>query len=155
MLSVLLTFHSIFRWLVLISLCTTIYRSAKALLAKDPFSKKDDAFRHWTATIIHIQLMFGMMMYFSSPAVARFRAIGMETARGITEPLFFGIVHISMMMAAVILVTIGSALAKRQGQDTKKFKIILLFFSIALFIILAAIPWPFSPLAQRPLIRPF
>jgi hypothetical protein len=154
MFSILLTCHSIIRWLVLISLGTTIYRSAIRLLNKSPFSKKDDQYRHWTATITHIQFVIGMTMYFKSPAIARFRITGIDT-RGITEPVFFGVVHISMMITAVILITLGSAFAKRHQEDNKKYKTLLFCFGIALLIILAAIPWPFSPLAQRPFIRTF
>ncbi|RAJ28140.1 hypothetical protein [Pedobacter cryoconitis] len=154
MFSILLVCHSILRWLVLISLSFTIYSAAASLLTKSPFTKKDDQYRHWTATIVHVQFMLGMAMYFKSAAVARFHLIGIATARGITEPTFFGILHISMMITAVILITLGSAFAKRYEDDTKKFSTLLLCFGIALLIILAAIPWPFSPLAQRPLLRP-
>jgi len=37
--------------------------------------------------------------------------------------------------------------------DKEKFKIMLLWYGIALIIILIAIPWPFSPLANRPYLR--
>ncbi|MET4140778.1 hypothetical protein [Pedobacter sp. UYP1] len=153
MFSILLLFHSIIRWLVLISLSVTIYRSATSLSAKKQFTRTDDLYRHWTATVVHLQFMLGMAMYFKSPAVARFKIIGIDTARGITESTFFGIIHISMMIAAVVLVTLGSAFAKRYQEDTKKFNTLLFYFGIALLIILAAIPWPFSPLAQRPFLR--
>lgn len=153
MFSILLFCHSIFRWLVLISLSTTIYRSATSLLVKKQFTKKDELYRHWTSTIVHIQFIMGMVIYFKSPAVARFKIISIAIARGITESTFFGIIHISMMITAVVLVTLGSAFAKRYQEDTKKFSTLLFYFGIALLIILAAIPWPFSPLAQRPFLR--
>lgn len=153
MFSILLFCHSIFRWLVLISLSATIYRSGISLSAKKLFTRKDDLYRHWTATIVHIQFMLGMVMYFKSPAVARFHTIGIATARGITDPTFFGVIHISMMLVSVIFVTLGSAFAKRYQEDTKKFSTLIFCFGIALLIILAAIPWPFSPLAQRPFLR--
>ena len=155
MFSILLICHSITRWLVLISLSTTIYRSATHLLHKTPFSKQDDQYRHWTATIVHIQFVLGMVMYFQSPAIARFRLIGIDTTRGITEPIFFFFIHSSIMIIAVIFVTLGSAFAKRHEEDTKKHRTILFYFGIVLLIILAAIPWPFSPLVHRPFIRTF
>jgi len=155
MFSILLACHTMIRWLVLISLGTTIYRAVIRLFNNSPFSQKDDQYRHWTATIAHIQFVIGMVMYFKSPAIARFRIIGIDLTRGITEPTFFGIIHISMMITAVILITLGSAFAKRHEEDNKKHKTLLFYFSIALLIILAAIPWPFSPLAQRPFIRNF
>jgi drug/metabolite transporter (DMT)-like permease len=57
------------------------------------------------------------------------------------------------MLVAVVVLTFGSALAKRQSEDADKFRMMLFWFVLALVIILAAIPWPFSPWIQRPLIR--
>jgi hypothetical protein len=57
------------------------------------------------------------------------------------------------MFAAVTVLTIGSAMAKRQNNQQQKFRTMLVWFIFALVIIFIAIPWPFSPLAKRPLIR--
>jgi len=57
------------------------------------------------------------------------------------------------MLTAIVIITIGSALAKRKKTDKEKFKTMLVWFSAALLIIFIAIPWPFSPLANRPYIR--
>jgi len=67
--------------------------------------------------------------------------------------LFFGLIHILLMLIAIILITIGSAIAKRKTSDVEKFKTILIYYSISLLIIFIAIPWPFSPLAHRPFLR--
>lgn len=155
MFQILLFFHSIVRWLVLVSLGYTVGISLVKYIKDSPFTPTDNKWRHWTATISHIQLMIGMVMYFKSPAVAQFRAMGHVPETNIDEPFFFGLIHISMMILSIIIITIGSAISKRQQSDKKKFAIQLLFFGLALLIILAAIPWPFSPLAQRPIIRTF
>jgi drug/metabolite transporter (DMT)-like permease len=63
--------------------------------------------------------------------------------------------HFILMLTSVMVVTIGSALAKRKPAGREKFKIMLIWFAIALFIILIAIPWPFSTFANRPYLRPF
>jgi hypothetical protein len=148
----LLIAHSIFRWAVLASLLYTIYRAWRGNLKKIPFTKTDNSLRHWTATIAHIQLLTGIVLYTQSPVA---KAMLSEIKNGWSDPVFFGLAHISLMLIAIIFITIGSAKAKRKSTDSEKFKTILTFFSIGLFIILIAIPWPFSPLAQRPYIRHF
>ena len=55
----------------------------------------------------------------------------------------------------VVIITIGSAKAKRKKGAYAKFKTLFLWFVIALVLIFAAVPWPFSPLAQRPFLRSF
>ena len=148
----LLICHSFLRWLVLISLLYSIYRAYKGYSLKLLFSKTDNSVRHWTATIAHIQLILGILIYVQSPIVKYFWK---NFSEGIQNPetVFFGLLHIFLMLAAIVLITIGSALAKRKKADNDKFKIMLLWFSIALFIIFIAIPWPFSPLVNRPYFR--
>jgi len=149
----LIFLHSIFRWLVLLSLFYAIFRSYKGLKAKLVFTKADNTVRHLTATVAHIQLMLGIILYSQSPAVKHFFATVNETG-SITEPVFFGVIHIGIMLSAIVIITIGSALAKRKPTDQEKFKTMLVWFSIALTLIFLAIPWPFSPLVQRPYLRP-
>jgi hypothetical protein len=144
--------HSIFRWLVLLALMISVYRAYTGYARRRPFNKIDNLLRHWTATIAHIQLLIGMWLYIKSPLVAYFWKHSSESTQH-PEILFFGCIHIVLMLTAIVLVTIGSSLAKRRNTDHEKFRTMLLWFSVALLIILIAVPWPFSPLAARPYIR--
>ncbi|MBL0740378.1 hypothetical protein [Chryseolinea lacunae] len=154
MYSFVILFHSCFRWLVLVSLVYAIVRAAWGYAKQQPFSPRDNAARHWTATIAHLQLMAGFYLYFTSPFMkAQFAA--WKHAQVQADGIFFTIVHIGAMFCAVVLITVGSALAKRRTNDIEKFRTMLVWFSVALVVILLAIPWPFSPWAHRPFIRPF
>jgi hypothetical protein len=150
----LLTLHSINRWLMLAGLVYTVIISWKGYRTNQVFSGSDNTARHLTATIAHIQLLLGLYLYMISPVVKFGPAEG-AAAGIISDHLFFRLVHISLMAIAVVIITIGSASAKRVSTDKLKYKTMLIWFGIALLIILAAIPWPFSPLAQRPYFRPF
>jgi len=148
----LIFYHNLLRWLVLTSLLFAIYRAYKGYFSKTAFSKTDNAVRHWTATIAHIQLMIGVLLYFQSPIIRYFLANFKEAVRTF-DLLFFGLLHSVLMITAIVVITIGSALAKRKATDNEKFKTMLVWFSIAVIIIFIAIPWPFSPLANRPYYR--
>lgn len=148
----LLVCHSFIRWFVLVSLLYSIYIAYKGYSQKLSFSKKDNLIRHWTATIAHIQLIFGILVYVQSPIVKYFWKNFNEAVQNL-DASFFGIIHIVLMLTAIVFITIGSALAKRKLSDEQKFKTMLIWFSIALFIIFIAIPWPFSPLANPPYFR--
>ena len=152
MYSILISSHSVARWLILISILIAIYTGIKGQLYKLKFSKKDDLIRHWTATIAHIQLTIGIILYTQSPFVSYFWK-NFNKAIYHLDSLFFGIIHILIMIIAIVIITIGSSIAKRKQTDKEKFKTIWIFYSIALILILMAIPWPFSPLATRPYIR--
>lgn len=150
---ILIFFHSLIRWFVLGTLLYSLYRAYFGYKYGLSFTKSDNALRHWTATTAHIQLITGILVYSKSAAVKSFFA-GLGSRDHITEPVFFGVIHIALMLTAIILITIGSALAKRKATGHDQFKTILIWFGTALLLILIAIPWPFSPFAQRPYLRP-
>ncbi|MCF0064294.1 hypothetical protein MUK70_26115 [Dyadobacter chenwenxiniae] len=150
----LLTLHSVNRWLVLLSLLFTIAICWNGYRSRKKFSGFDNTVRHVTATISHVQLLLGLYLYMISPIV-KFNVAEGEDAGLVSEHLFFRLIHISLMVVSVLIITIGSAKAKRAANDHLKFKTVLIWFSIALLIILIAIPWPFSPLVGRPYFRTF
>lgn len=150
----LLALHSLIRWFVLASLIISIVRAYRGWLKHQPYTLADERLRWITTTIAHIQLLLGITLYFISPIVDYFLHHFKE-AVVIRDIRFFGMEHVTMMLTAVVLITIGSAKAKRKSADLEKFKTMAIWFSIALFIIFTSIPWSFSPLISRPNFRPF
>jgi cytochrome c biogenesis factor len=96
--------------------------------------------------------MIGIVLYSQSPVIKYFWTNFREATQD-TEAIFFGLIHILLMITAIVIVTIGSALSKRRQTDSEKFKTMFIWYAVALFIIFIAIPWPFSPLANRPYFR--
>lgn len=154
MYNIALSLHSLFRWFVLAILLFAIFNAYRGLSQKKAFSKTDNAIRHWTATVVHIQLMLGLWVYFISPIIKYFYE-NLAKAMNQSDMAFFGIYHMATMFLAVVFITIGSASAKRKNTDQEKFRTMLIWFSIGLLIILMAVPWPFSPFAIRPYYRGF
>ncbi|WP_397321489.1 hypothetical protein [Pedobacter foliorum] len=138
----------------MVSLLFAIFRAFSGCFSSRKFSRLDNAIRHWTATIAHVQLIFGLVLYFISPIVNYFLH-NFSDAVHRREIRFFGMEHSLMMMTAVVVITIGSAKAKRKQTDLEKFKTMALWYGIGLLIILSSIPWAFSPLTSRPSFRPF
>jgi hypothetical protein len=154
MYNILLPLHSLFRWLVVASLLYAIYRAYKGLFTNKLFSPFDNAVRHNTATIAHIQLVIGVWLYLISPIIHYFLHNYKEAVHQ-REIRFFGMEHNIMMLAAIIIISIGSGSARRKTTDRDKFKTMAIWFSIAFIIILVAVPWKFSPFAARPYFRSF
>lgn len=152
MFTTLTILHSALRWLVLISLSYTIFISAKGYIQRRAFTKLDNAARHWTATIAHTQLLLGILLLTKSPTVSVFWK-DRDFHSGNFDLTFFGLLHPLLMLCAILVLTVGSAVAKRTDEDRQRFRTILIYYTIALLLIFIAIPWPFSPLANRPYLR--
>ncbi|MBL4676644.1 MAG: hypothetical protein JKY70_10635 [Mucilaginibacter sp.] len=148
----LLALHSSTRWLLLLFVIIVLMRSFWALRRKSKYTLADERLRAITTSVVHIQLLLGVLLYIISPIVRYFWQ-NFKQAVHMREIRFFGMEHIFMMLLAIIILTIGSAKAKGQLTDKLKFKTQLVWFSIGLIIIFSSIPWAFSPLTHRPWFR--
>lgn len=132
--------HSGLRWIALVLLLVTIIKAFSGMSGNKPFSSGDKKLALFTLITMHLQLIIGLWLY------AMFvTAEGFNFGDSMKDPLarFFSVEHISMMVLAIILITVGYSKAKRVSSDKLKFKNIAIFFTIGLVLILAAIPWPF------------
>lgn len=151
---ILLAIHSLVRWLVLLSLLFALYRAYRGWLAHKPYTAFDNTVRHTTATIAHIQLILGLWLYFISPIVDYFLHHFQEAVHE-RQIRFFGMEHSTVMLTAIVVITIGSAKARRKPTDAARFRTMAIWFTIGLVLILSSIPWAFSPLISRPYFRTF
>ena len=151
---VILALHSLVRWLVVITLLYAIFKAYNGWLSKKIYTKSDNTAKTLAVTFVHIELILGLILYFTSPVIEFFRNNFKEAVQQ-KDVRFLGMEHSVMMLIAVVLITIGSAKSKRKTTDVAKFKTLAIWFTIGLIITLVSIPWPFSPFASRPAFRPF
>lgn len=133
----LLRSHSGLRWLLLIGFISSIivlYRASK----KSTPSNKVKPYVLFTLIITHIQLILGLVLYFISPKVV-FQATSMKNS----VLRFYLVEHISLMLIAIIIVTIGYVKWKKAAEGTAKMKQLFWYYTVALLLILLSIPWPF------------
>jgi uncharacterized membrane protein YbjE (DUF340 family) len=154
MYQVLLPLHSLVRWLVLIALLLAIFRAYRGKVTMREFSSLDNGIMLISVKIVQLQFCIGVALYVLSPVVKYFLHHFNEAVH-CREIRFFGMEHITMMVIAVAMITIGSNKATKSIDSQYKYKIMLIWFSIGLIIILTSIPWSFSPLTSRPSFRPF
>ncbi|MBD2703282.1 hypothetical protein IC229_21735 [Spirosoma sp. BT702] len=151
---ILLVVHNALRWLVLGSLLASLGSSISGLLRHRTYQPIDQTLRVVATSIAHTQLLVGFYLYAKSPIVSYYWK-SHPTYQDGREFSFFSLIHIGLMLTSVIVMTIGSSKAKRQKSDQQKFKTTAIYFAIGLLLIFIAIPWPFSPFANRPLYRSF
>ncbi len=151
---ILLVIHNAVRWLVLGSLLIALVTSYWGWLRPRPYRPVDQTIRTVTTSILHTQLLIGFYLYFISPIVTYYWRSSPDSTQS-PEFRFFGLIHIGLMFTSVIVMTVGSSLAKRQSDSRQKFRTTAIYFTIGLVLILIAVPWPFSPLAVRPWSRTF
>lgn len=140
-----LIIHSSLRWVVLATLFIHLYYLYSGYFKNKEFSKFNKIFSHITVGFVHLQFVVGLYVYYTSEKIAQFLE-NVKESMSIYELRFFAVEHSSIMLLAIILITIGSFKSKRIEDDKAKYKTQIIYFTIALVLILTSIPWSLSPL---------
>jgi hypothetical protein len=136
----LLHLHNFLRWVVLLAGLVAVVRAHQGVAGNVGYRRGPGTI---FVTSLHLQLLIGLGLYFgTSGLVTSFLASPGENMKNAVLR-FFGVEHMVMMLAAIVVATIGSAKARRGADDRAKNKAARLFFAIALVLLLAGIPWPF------------
>jgi hypothetical protein len=131
--------HSGLRWLLLALLLAAIFNAFGKWRGASPFRESDRKLGLFAMIAAHVQLLLGLGLYAISPKVV-FEGAAMK------DPVmrFFLVEHLTLMLLAIVLITIGHGRAKRAADDASKFRSIFVFYLIGLLLILLGIPWPFQ-----------
>ena len=138
--AVLKTVHSYWAFLVIIILTLIVINSIIAKFSGRAFNTKDLRLSLFGLIFSHIQLLIGLILYFTSPWFNQFYQIGMDLLKNAENRLYL-IEHPLINIVAIIFITLGWSLHKRQLDSSKKFLRIGIFYGLGLIFLLSRIPW--------------
>ena len=133
--------HSYWAYLVLIVLIIAVINAINGLRSKKEFQAKDLRIALFAMIATHIQLIIGFVAYFMSSAFEMMKNVGMGEVMKTSELRKPLVEHPLLIIIAIALITIGFSKHKKKTNDADKFKTIAIYYSIALLLILAVIPW--------------
>lgn len=136
-----LQFHDILRWVVLLALIITLVKYLSGWLGGHTWQKSDNLLSIVFTSIMDVQLLIGLALYFFLSPLTKIAFSDMGAAMKNADLRFYAVEHIFLMLSAVVLVHIGRAKSKKATYDVSKFKIALIYFSIAFLLIIIGIPW--------------
>lgn len=93
----------------------------------------------------HVQLLLGLILYFGLSPLVRFEG-GMKAVMGDAVTRFYTVEHLTGMLIAIALITIGYVKAKKQTELNLGWKTIGVYYSLGFLLIMLSIPWPFRNL---------
>lgn len=140
----LLHLHSFGRYILLLLLLIVFFRSMTA--GNRPFTAGDKRLGLFTMTVADIMLLVGLIQWYAGNwGYKQIEAHGGSMGELMKDPVprFFAIEHFAGMIIAIILIHIGRGYAKKNIPDKTKHIRTVVFFGLALLIILISIPWPF------------
>jgi len=150
-----LPIHSILRWAVLLFGVWALLNALTGSMRKRNYTSTDNKVSLFFMISCDIQLLVGLILYFNGGWFEMLKS-NTKVVMGNTIPRFFAVEHVVMMIIAWLIVHVGRSMVKRSDFDAVKHKRSLIYFGLALLVILAMIPWPFrAPGIARPWFHGF
>ncbi|MGA1545836.1 MAG: hypothetical protein ACO349_02700 [Flavobacteriaceae bacterium] len=134
------TIHSYWAFFVLILLVVAELNAIRGKFSGKEFQSTDLRISLFALIFSHIQFLIGIILYFVSPWFEQWSSLGMGVMKNAESRLYL-VEHPLMNLLAIVLITIGWSLQKRQSESDKKFLRIALFYGIGLIFLLSRIPW--------------
>jgi len=143
--------HNFLRWVIFILLLLSIIRSFSGWKGKKIFTPGDKKIWLFTLIAAHITLLIGLYQWL----FGRYGLFTTTLPAGVSVMKdkfyrFYWIEHPTGMILAIVLITLGYGMSKKAVNDEVKFKKAFWFFTIAMLVILATVPWPFREIIGRP-----
>lgn len=147
----LLHSHNLMRWIILILLVIAVLRHLSGMNKKTLVTAGDKKIDLFLMISAHITLVIGLYQWIAGPwGLKNIQNIGFGEVMKNSAFRFWGVEHITGMLLAIILITIGRGAVKR-AVDAAAHKKAFWCFLIALVVILVTVPWPFREGIARPL----
>ncbi|PKD21432.1 hypothetical protein APR41_00125 [Salegentibacter salinarum] len=133
--------HSYWAYLVLIVLFVASINAIIGYASNKEYGATNFRIALFTLITSHIQLLIGIVLYFVSPYFSVLLEEGMGTVMPDPTLRLYILEHPLMMIIAVALITIGYSKHKSKLTSKPKFKILAIFYTLGLLIMLSRIPW--------------
>lgn len=144
--------HSVLRWVVLLTALFAIIRSITGLSFRRGFMQADDRAGLWFTISMDLQLLIGIILYFFLSPTTTMALQNFAATMSVAASRFFAVEHLLLMVLATVAAHIGRAQRKKKALSAQqKHRRTLIWYAVALLLVLAGIPWPFLSYG-RPLL---
>ena len=144
MLALALSVHSMLRWVVLIFGLLAVIRAWQGRLSRRPWTPADRKAGLAFSLALDVQFLIGLTLFFTSPITR----MGMQAPGAMMQSSvarFFTVEHPFIMLIAIGVLHMGRSRLRKSSTDAARHRTASIFFTVALLLLLAGIPWPFLP----------
>lgn len=133
--------HSYWAYLALIILVISSFNALIKFFGNKEFAAFDFRVSLFTLIVFHIQLIIGIVLYFSADYISLINEMGMGGIMKNASLRSNIVEHPLTMIIAITLITMGYSKHKKKLTSKPKFKLLAIFYTLALVLVLAKIPW--------------
>jgi hypothetical protein len=144
--------HSILRWAVLITGAIAWFRSIGGGTARRAWTSKDDLWGMIFISAVDIQLLVGLLLYIVLSPFTKIAFQDFGGAMANQSLRFWAVEHAAGMLVGIVLAHVGRVRIKKASTDARRHRLAMIFFGLALIVMIVSVPWPGMPVS-RPLLR--
>ncbi|NNM23261.1 MAG: hypothetical protein HKO54_06890 [Flavobacteriaceae bacterium] len=134
--------HSWWAYLLLLIVFIATVNALMGFFGNREYKPKDFRLALFALIVTHIQFLIGLILFFVSPnALQAITNNGMGTVMKDSTLRLLAVEHPIIMILMVVLITIGYSKHKKKLVSKPKFKILAIFYTLALILMLSRIPW--------------
>ncbi len=134
--------HSYWAYLVLLIIVLATFNALSGYFTKREYAPRDFRISLFALIVTHIQFLIGIILYFVSPlGLQNILNNGMGPV--MENPLFrlYAVEHPLVLLVTVVFITVGYSKHKAKLVSAGKFKVLAIFYTLALVLMLSRIPW--------------
>jgi len=134
--------HSGWAFIVLLIVILATFNALIGFLGNKEYKPKDFRISLFALIVTHLQFLIAAILYFISP-----NGLKAITNNGMGEVMknealrLLAVEHPIIMLITIIFITIGYSKHKKKLVSKPKFKILTIFYTIALLLMLSRVPW--------------
>ncbi len=134
--------HSYWAYLVVFVVGIATINAIAGFFGNKEYSPKDFRLALFALITTHIQFLIGLVLFFVSPlGLQNIMNNGMGEVMGNSLYRLYAVEHPTVMILTVVFITFGYSKHKKKLVSKPKFKMLAIFYTIALLLLLSRIPW--------------
>lgn len=138
MLSTVKMLHSYWAYLVFFMMIVAVGNALIKHFGKKEYEPQDFRIALFTLIVSHIQLLIGIVVWFASDYFGENSVKEVMSNAALRSN---AVEHPVTMMLAVALITVGYSKHKKKLTSAAKLKPLAIFYTIALILVIAKLPW--------------
>ena len=134
--------HSWWAYLTLFMVLIATLNSLVGFFGNKEYQPRDFRLSLFALIVTHIQFLIGLLLFFVSPSgMKSISDNGMGAIMKDSNLRLYAVEHPMVMILTIVFITIGYSKHKKKLVSKPKFKVLAIFYTIALVFILSRIPW--------------
>ncbi len=134
--------HSWWAYLTLFMVLIATLNALAGFFGNKEYQPRDFRLSLFALIVTHIQFLIGLLLFFVSPSgMKSISDNGMGEIMKDSNLRLYVVEHPMVMILTVVFITIGYSKHKKKLVSKPKFKVLAIFYTIALVLMLSRIPW--------------